>query len=173
MCRCSGRACFWRQVSLSPPPATNRTCNPNNTGSPTARLPQRPWEAASTGAIAEAGLILKEEEGMGRQGHFCFLLTPTEVAAQGAHLNSQTSAAGSPSSEGTLTGSFVIAHYGRVLWRGTFLSFWRTIKCGNDCSLFGVDMTVWLWPTETAPFLQTFFSENPKLHFIYHSVNLS
>lgn len=51
--------------SLPPPPTANRTCSPNNTGSPTARLPQRPREAASAGAVAEAGLTPKHEDGMG------------------------------------------------------------------------------------------------------------
>ena len=76
MCRHSGSACSWRQVSPSPPSITNRTCGPNNPWSPTARLPQRPWEAASTRAIAETGLILKYGEEAERQATSAFCSHP-------------------------------------------------------------------------------------------------
>lgn len=94
ICRHSGSACSRREVSPSPPSVTNRTCGPNNPWSPTARLPQRPWEAASTRAIAETGLILKYAEEAERQATSAFR-SHTEVPAQRAHLNSQASATGS------------------------------------------------------------------------------
>lgn len=52
-----------------------------------AGLALRPWEVASTGAVAGADLVLMQGEA-GRRGHFCFLFTPTDVSALGAHLNS-------------------------------------------------------------------------------------
>lgn len=95
MCRPRGITCSFRGGPPAPHQSPAEPAAQTAHGHPPQGLPQSPREAASTGAAAGAGLMLKDGERAGGRGHFCFLLTPAEVLAQGAHLTSQTSATGS------------------------------------------------------------------------------